>query len=235
MIPLPPHSEDPFRHPVHRDHLPYFVHPGGVPEFEAPFLHDGVVHCNNGWLAIRFHNMPTDGIEENAEASEKMAKVPWGDIAKCTDQDNWRPLHDARASLFKFGARPCWHRVDDAFQPILRPLCWVGPGRVADVGFLQLLSRLPRAEVWAWDVGRKLPVFVRFNGGEAILAPIQEDHWNATGAKFAILNPRRDDQGFPTWKPFKTKEYTVDVRGMPGWPPPESACHPDDLPTFTYD
>lgn len=205
MTPAP--SRKRLGYPVHTADLAVFCHPGGTPvgdALAAPFSWGGSVYASNGHMAIRLDKFFGDLPPENPELHARIApRLPLGNCHFAPDpriltkkedyEKHWRPLDFAGAHIWHGGPVPTFY-VDAAGRPFLNKdtIVRVGSGRLGYLALIQLLARLPRAEV-AIDGTLHNGICCRFNGGVAALACIIP-YETAPIPKVAmnILGPRRD-------------------------------------------
>lgn len=186
MIPPPPPGKKPFGHPIPMSALEHFCHPT-VPEFQVPVtLPTGETAAASGYIAIR----TTIPLELTPAATpafiQRFEKLPWSTFDRLShpsfDKD-WKPLEDAALTLFRFGPKPLWHHTpNNPVVPTNATPVRVGDAAIAPLACLQLLFRLPRAQILTSNrLGD--PIFCRFNGGRAIIGARK-----LTQAKFTILH-----------------------------------------------
>lgn len=188
---LPFPSKRPFDFPFPVKAWPYFVHPN-KPALSRAYLHEDSLVFSNGFLAMqvdRFQFPPEPPDPAPAEFLERWSRAPWSHHEAADKLKHWRPLDDAGHAIWKLGPRPVWERGSKQYHIRRDPLVTIGIATVTQLALVQLCTRLPRAE--AYTNGQKSdPVFIRFNGGRAILASF--DHPDQA-LPFTILAPRRDD------------------------------------------
>lgn len=169
---------------------PFFTHPNKK-ALSQPWIHEGALVFSNGFLALqvdRFelaHDMPD---QAPPEFLERWNRAPWQRFESIQDAPDWRPLDDAALLLWKFGPKPIWEKGSKQYHIRTAPLVGVGLAAVTLLPLVQLCARLPRAEAYTRSQHRE-PVFIRFNGGRAILASFDD---TVSPLPFSILNPRRD-------------------------------------------
>lgn len=173
MIPEP--SKRPFGSPLTEAALPYFCHPTLEP-FRHPVRHpaDGHIYAASGFVAVRFRTgrwFPQEFPDASPEWLARVSTLPWQQLQPdpaALGTPDWRDMDRSRAAIYRDGPLPLW-------LPDLRlnraPLVHTAGGPLIPLALLQLLARLPRAEV-RMTAGASSPLFIRFNGGEAIVPPL---------------------------------------------------------------
>ena len=168
-----------FHYPVTAEQLRELCHPDPGHAFAEPFRWGDDWGVANGWLGLRVRTF-LDCEWVSAEAVERIERLPWGRFEKV--QDDWGKLDDRRGGLWRHGESRVWQRLQDG-----RAVPWtlqrvnVGPGCVQVTrGMLQLVSKLPRAEVNLGPMGQEW-LMVRFNGGEGFLKGFEGKERRSTG------------------------------------------------------
>lgn len=189
---IPEPSKRPFGSPLTEEALPYFCHPTLAP-FRHPVRHpeDGLVYAASGFIACRFRTGRWFAEEFPAappEWVERVAALPWVGFLpdpRCLVEPVWRMMDDSRGTIYRDGPLPLW--LPDG-RLNRNPLVHTAGGPIVPLALLQLIARLPRAEV-RMTAGSQNPLFIRFNGGEAIVPPmfrcgVQPPH------KFSLFPPK---------------------------------------------
>lgn len=195
MIPEP--SRHPFRFPLPAEALPYFCHPTRQ-GFTEPVRHpDGRVYAASGFVCFRvsrFQGMPSDYPEASPEFIKKVDALPWAKFLPDPNQPRaaeWRKMDDSRATIYSGGALPLW--IEERKKPPIYnrdTLVVTAGGPLVPLAMLQLLARLPKAEV-RMTYGYDVPLLVRCSGdGEVIIPAIYPDMNRAPGPKFALFKER---------------------------------------------
>lgn len=184
MIPPPTPGKKPFGHPLPLTALDHFCHPT-IPEFLTPYtLENGETQAASGYIAIRT-TVPLPTCPSPPPAfSERFNKLPWHRFTTLSNghfEKDWADLEHAALLLFKFGPKPLWHGTTKIHPTTATPVR-VGDAAIAFLPYLQLLFRLPRAQIMTSNHLQD-PILCRFNGGQAIIAPRK-----LTQAKFTILS-----------------------------------------------
>ena len=160
-------SKRPFGHPVPAAAVEYFLHPKEGHLFGSPaWGRDGKLYVANGWVALRFFNFPAEFGTGPMAAVDRLMKQPWHS-ARHEDAAAWRRLDDVTLDIFKEGLLEPWHPARLAYRA--DPCARINFGALVPVVSLQMISRLPRCEIYT-ALDRDQPVPFRFNGGEGLLA-----------------------------------------------------------------
>ncbi len=188
-------SKTPFPHPLHIGTLEAFCHPAPGHLLSAPHVtgsgRESEVLAGNGYLAIRVSRglwLDSDFAPPPADFIPRFDSLPW---ARFTDlnPEEWRPLADVRTQLFRKASLSPWlgHRVAPS------PVWIVAESHRVRLSHLQLISRLPRAEVWCGHATNSDPLFLRFTAGIGIIARDATLHDPRQPPKiaFSILSPKR--------------------------------------------
>ena len=151
------------------DFLP-FCHPDRRSAWFLPFIGpDGELIAGNGTLTLRFTGFlaAEDARPASTQAEEALArKTP------PIDRDgHWRPLDDARGTIYRYGPRPIYFRSKERAHFNRGPSLRLGAAAIIQLATLQLIARLPRAEVWTDNPYGK-PLQFRFNGGTVVVEPM---------------------------------------------------------------
>jgi len=171
MIPDP--SKRPFYYPAPAAAAEFFCHPSLDP-FTRPVHHGYKILAANGYIAIRFANYaPREEAYEEAPFRflKRFWSLPWDQFDR--EPSEWRTIDDSRGTIYsRRELHPLW--IPDGkggFTFTKEKLVCTAGGPLVPLALLQLLARLPRAEVRMCHNYFKDPLFVRFKGGEAIVAP----------------------------------------------------------------
>jgi hypothetical protein len=160
-------SKRPFRHPVPPEALDYFCHPRHGHRYQHPaWSDDGQLYVCNGWVALRFfHFAPEFGGGPPAMV-ERLRALPWhaGTYEK---PEAWRALDQVTLDIFKEGLFEPWHPQAGSYRA--DPCARINHGALVPLVSLQMISRLPRCEIYT-AIDRGYPVPFRFNGGEGLIA-----------------------------------------------------------------
>lgn len=189
MIPAP--SRHPFGHPLPAAALAYFCHPSR-PGFTAPVRHpDGTIHAASGYIALRARRgywLDSDFQPASAEFRERVDRLPWGGFNHAGKHGEWQDLDSVRGRLFRFGVLPLWHgpRTHTADKIVI-----IAGAPAFPLAILQLLARLPKAEVCVSGTTVHGPVLFRFAGGEGILPCHFRDIASVPAPVFHCLHPRQ--------------------------------------------
>lgn len=200
--PLPLHALDDFRHPAEW-HL-----------FHHSRLHAGEVLAGNGYVALRATKgawLDSDHQPATAEYLGRFSKLPWARWGQLVD--DWRPLDAHRGRIFERAQHGLW--LDGRLAP--SPVWAVNEIRVR-LSLLQVVARLPRAEVYCGSWNADDPLWFRFSGGIGLIARDAR----LTMHSFEIYGPARDSWNGERLRP--QKQAAVRFRGagsMANWPPAE--------------
>jgi hypothetical protein len=199
---LPEPSRHPFRPPIPEASLFYFCSPAAGSEFGAPVHHGELVYAANGYVALRvrrFYGFPADYAPASENYLARWNKLNWQFLEPVDPKFAWRPMDPARGTLYRRGeVLPLW--LERRGQPPafnLETLVRTAEGPLIPLALLQLLARLPRAEV-CMHTGKTL--YVRFNGGEAIVPDIFAKQASRPAPKFSLFCDKEDPAGL---EPFK--------------------------------
>jgi len=96
------------------------------------------------------------------------------------DAGAWRKLDDCTLDLFRDGVLPMWDASSGKARYCVAPAAAVNASRVIPAASLQLVSRLPRAEVYTAPE-RHSPVPFRFNGGDGLMARLSDQQTEKAG------------------------------------------------------
>ncbi len=187
--------KSPFPYPLRIGALDAFCHPACGHPLCAPHVsgagRESAVLAGNGYLAIRVSRglwMDSDFDPPPPGFVRRMATLPWARVATLPP-DGWRPMADIRGHLFRQAAISPWLNSRVAPSPV-----WVvAETHRVRLHHLQLVSRLPRCEVWCGEAGRKEPLFFRFSSGAGVIAwdETLHDPRRAPSTAFSVFNPRR--------------------------------------------
>jgi hypothetical protein len=194
--PLPALALDEFRHPEEWHGLHRIVR------------HEDEVLTGNGYVAVRCRKgawLPQDFPHASAEVLGRFGKLPWGRFGKLPDV--WRDLDAQRGRIFHHGRIELWHKGRLAPTPV-----WRVNDRLARLSLLQLVTMLPRVEIFTGAQDREDPLFFRFSGGVGILALDRK----LTLASADLFPPARD-----LWSGERLPERRVPRPSfaLPNWPP----------------
>lgn len=201
-----------FPYPLPEYALGEFCSPVAGSVFDAPARVGSEIVAANGFLAIRAHRggwIDSEFAEARPEFVTRFGKLPWGRWDGLGD--DWRTLD--RQTMMRRGEIGLWLKGKPAPSPVWR----VGNVQVR-LSMLQLIARLPRAEV-QWTGDRDTPLFFRFSGGRGMVA---RDERLALWS-YALFQPTVDPL---TGDVVKSASGAKPNFGTP--PPPEPAL--DDWP-----
>lgn len=205
-----------FRYPLPADALRMFCHPAARSGLSVPMRMGAEIVAANGYLAIRCNRgawMDADFPEAWTDFKTRVEKLPWArwDALK----DDWRALDEVRGTLFRYAEIGVWldqRNVVGKLAP--SPVVWACGGIPVRLSMLQLISRLPRCEVYTGPCDRSDPLWFRFSGGRGVIA---RDVKLTQAPAFTVFEPMRDDRGQRIER-RKTPAPRFEQPGM-NWPP----------------
>lgn len=160
-------SKRSFGHPVPEDAIAYFCHPKDGHHYDgAAWGRDGNLWACNGHVAVRFFNFTAAHGSGSMDVVDRLQKLRWH-TSKHENPKAWRKLDDCTLDLFRCGVLDPW---DKSGRWLVAAGARVNHGIVLPVVSLQLISRLPRCEIYTDSIGDREPVPFRFNGGIGLLA-----------------------------------------------------------------
>lgn len=160
-------SKRPFRHPVPVEAIPYFLHPREGHELsQAAWGRDAALYVANGWVALRFFGFSAEFGPGPQAIVDRLRKLPWHSPMH-ENPKAWRKLDDVTLDLFREGIFGPWHPERMAYRA--DPCARINHGALVPLVSLQMISRLPRCEVYT-TLNPGGPVAFRFNGGEGLIA-----------------------------------------------------------------
>lgn len=191
MTDAPEPSKRPLGWPVSTDALEPFIHPGGDADFESAFSAGAFSYVGNGYLTLRMDRR-AEIPEGEASAVARVLELPWGRFEHMpANSGKWVALDDAAGALWRYGPKPIWERTVKRYHLRPVPAVRVGTCVIAPLPLVQLLARLPRSRVWVSNTATD-PLFCRWNGGEAMVAPLPDYALGRLKEDFRILMPRMD-------------------------------------------
>jgi hypothetical protein len=190
MNPLPS-SKRPFRHPVPAEAVDYFCHPRAGHALEKPaWGRDSNLYASNGWVAVRFFGFPASMGTGPQTVVDRLQRLRWHS-ATYEDPKAWRLMDDCTLDIFREGLFEMWKDERGAYR--VDPPARINHGTLVPVVSLQLISRLPRCEVYT-TVDREMPVPFRFRGGEGLIARLSHAQEAAAGPEVCHIFPKRTDR-----------------------------------------
>lgn len=202
----------PFRFPLTVGDIELFTHPREDHTFRRPHFIDGALCAGNGHIAIRSTSgrwMASDFTPAPSEFLQRFSSLPWGAIHG--ESPEWRAMDDVRAMVYRYGSVGIW---TDKLKRGPSPVVEIGKHHLIRLSHLQLISCLPRCEVYAGPVTRHDPLFFRYNGG-TVIVPIDR---GLTTASFGIFAPSLD---LFTQERIARSDSRRIIHGghLKGWPP----------------
>ena len=208
---------DNFPYPVPPEVLEAFRHVKAGHDFEFPRRVGLEVVAANGYAAIRCQRgrwLDAEYEEAGGPFLYRLGGIPWDRFGRLEDW-RWKSLDGIRAAMFAHGVHGFWIEGKERVNPC--PVWRVGDV-VVRLSLLQLVGRLPRAEV-AWTGDSDSPLWFRFSGGRGAIAP--DKRLRTWG--FAVLQPginpltrERDRDG-----PKRVFQGLAPSGTMKNWPPVE--------------
>lgn len=207
-----------FGYPLPVEALGAFCHPEPWHALCRPVRSGTEVLAGNGYLALRVERgrwLPADFQQGSAEVLGRFGKIPWGTFPQASE--NWKALHEVEAQIFSHGEIHPWKESGLAPTPIWRVANEIN----VRLSFLQLVAKLPRAEVWVGSTSGVAPLWFRFSGGLGMIARergIQPGEW--TGRAWGIFRPGYDPlTGEKIERPKKGDgKVRLSITGS-NWPP----------------
>lgn len=186
-------SKSPFPYPLQLGALEAFCHPHPRHLFARPAYYEGQALASNGYMGLRVNRGLW--LEEDFESPPegfltRFLGKPWPDLKEWPASD-FRALAEVRGMLFKHGPRALWVRNVPSHSPVVR----IGPGFLARLNHLQLVSRLPNCEVIV-PATAEHPLVFRFSGGVGMM----------------VADPRLKEASFSI---FQTQRCPIDGGTVP--------------------
>ena len=190
MNPLPS-SKRPFRHPVPAEAVAFFCHPRAGHIYEKPaWGRDGALYASNGWLALRFFGFPASMGTGPQTVVDRLGKLPWHS-ATYEDPKAWLMTDDCTLDLFRDGVFEMWRDAAGGYR--VDPAVRINHGALVPAVSLQLISRLPRCEIYT-KLDREMPVPFRFRGGEGLLARLNSGQEAVMSREVCHIFPKFHDR-----------------------------------------
>lgn len=160
-------SKAPFLFPIRAGDIALLCHPDPTHPLAAPHFIDGDLTAGNGYFATKARRglwLESDFTPAEYEAKERLSNLPWHNVPE-TDHPDWQSLDDIRGMLYRFGWINPW---TDKHRPAPCPIWKLGHSLIR-LSHLQLIARLPKAQVYAGHLTVTCPAFFRFNDGYGII------------------------------------------------------------------
>lgn len=187
-----PASKRPFHHPVPAAALDYFVHPRPGHHYAAPaWGRDSKLYCSNGYIAIRFFGFPSSFGRAPMTMVDRLLRLPWRSRSEFEKPSDWRSIDDCTGDLFAPGVLPMWKSERGGF--CVDPCVRLNHAALLPLASLQLISRLPKAEIYT-VIARGQPIPFRFRGGEGLLATLSHTQEAAAAFPAAHIFPQRSER-----------------------------------------
>ena len=214
-------SKAPFQFPLRAGDIACFCHPDPANPLAAAHFIDGDLMAGNGYMAIRASRglwLEADFTPAAFETMERLANLPWHNLPEASSP-NWRDLDDIRGNLYQYGAINPW---TDKHRPTPSPVWKVASHNLVRLSHLQLLARLPKAQIYCGPLTVTSPTFVRFNGGSLIMpkdSRLQHYSREIFTPSYDLFTGERKERTAP----FKTSYVPKPIPDQPieDWPPAE--------------
>lgn len=188
---IPPPSKRGFAYPVSTGDLAYFCHPS-LELFAAPVMAEnggerGDVLVASGYVALRLWKWSGEPPERaaGAEYRRRFENLPWGRFAHAGQHGEWRLITDA--PIYRYGIFPLWHGPRTFTMD--RLVCVAGAPLIP-LALLQLIGRLPKAEMCVSGSLLGQPILFRFAGGMGIIPGMNGDLTKLPAPVATFLSPR---------------------------------------------
>lgn len=159
--------KNPFPYPLPEYALAEFRHPAEWHDLGRVYRQHGEMLAGNCYVALRAHRgawleQEFDGAPGSFLA--RFDKLPWNRWPAGKDHE-WRMLREQAAALGERGTIGLWLKGKLAPSPV-----WMVNEVRVRLSLLQLVARLPRAEVFTGRQDAGDPLWIRFSGGRAAIA-----------------------------------------------------------------
>lgn len=218
-----------FPNPLDEATLAAFCHPIPSHALAKPLRIGGEILAGNGYLCLRAHRgrwLDSDFPEAAPEQQARLETLKWGVIERLAPA-HWQPLAMRKPLLFKFAPFHLW-AYDQHDQPTGKchpcPIWKCGDAHPVRLSILQLISRLPNAQVWTGPQAARQPLYFRCTGARGIVAADNRlDEYS-----FSIFQPSTDRLDgslvYASADPARESKPRLPAPLLPGqrpWPPPE--------------
>lgn len=164
--PLP--SKRPFGLPLPGAAAEWLCHPDERHTYHRPAMVGETLCIGNGWLVIEAERFLLPAPEDASPAfQQRWQAIRWPSRGALFQPD-LRTLDDVAGTLWRFGPKPPWERGSMNWHPRVQPAVQIGKAAIVPLAMLQLIARLPRAQVEAQTILGQ-PVEFAFNGGRGLL------------------------------------------------------------------
>lgn len=207
-----------FPYPLPAYALTEFCHPRPTHDFHVPVRHEKNILAANGYLAIqasRGNWLDEDFPTAPSAFLTRFNVLPWDVHKAACDKHPWTHLHDIKGTLNERGQIGLWLKQRLAPSPV-----WRVRDAFVYLSFLQLIARLPRAEVFHGPQALDAPLFFRFSGGVGMIPANPKLLTNRLSSR-SILQPATD-----CFTGERIEKRTIQPQGfshsgtMKNWPPP---------------
>lgn len=202
-----------YPYPIPLEYLKDFCHPASGHELSAPYITGCNTIVGNGFVALKIARgawLDSDLQEAPKHVIERFARLQWSLIDTFREKPDWISLDRFRPSMFSRGLIAPWMNDRPAPSPV-----WRVRDHLVRLTHLQMISPLPRVEVYHGRQNAGTPLMFRFSGGVGMI-PVNS---KLTIWSYAILQP--------TINPLSGSEMETATTAKPSyrqfknWPPPE--------------
>lgn len=164
-----------YHYPVRVEDVREFSHPDPNDAFGDVFRWGEDWGVANGFLALRISSW-LDCERDCPEAVERVERLRWSFFDHPTEKADWGKLDDRRGGLWKRGEAKFWNQSQSGkwYRRTLRNIAVGDAGVRLTWATLQLISKLPRVEIYIRNAGHRDWAFFRFNGGTGIAMAVAE-------------------------------------------------------------
>ena len=210
-----------FPYPLPADALAEFCHPDECNILARPQRRNGEIMAGNGYMAIlarRGNWMDSDFMEADPYFLERLEKLRWGRLFEVmAHSEEWEALDKLRGLLGRHGPLAVWNAGRIHACPV-----WRVRDALVRLSMLQLVARLPRAEVYVGPpASAEDGLLFRFSGGCGIVAR----DGRLTHGTFKIFQPRADvlDSGRVMERRKNKCQGFAWGGSMANWPPVDTS------------
>lgn len=203
-----------FPFPLPESALAEFCHPAETSGLSVPMRMGNEIVAANGYMAIRCRRgawIDAEFPEAWTDFSARVEKLPWARFETITKSDAWDALDLLRGALGRHGPLAVWNGGKIHACPI-----WRVRDALVRLSMLQLVARLPRAEVFTGPPANADDgMFFRFSGGIGIVARDAR----LTHGTYEVFQPRADVLNAGTM--MERSRMPAPTFALPGnpWPP----------------
>jgi hypothetical protein len=219
-------SSRPFAYPLPGSALQEFCHPDPLHPFAAPLRWDDEALAANSYIAIRARRLALDLHDlppATPDLLSRVERLPWAAFPSTAPAHHWGNLDDHRGDIYARAPIRFLARHDGRWITALSPAWRIAGSVVVPLSMLQLIARLPRAEVYLEGLANG-PLYFRFTGGLGIMPNLGLDHPNRI-----IFRPKVYFDGTIATRE-RPRSLILDIT-----PPPPEAAIPDWPPVVAED